>query len=73
MEQEFKLKRIEMLLENIGKEEIAATYLELQRQNFVLVNNLSNLVKQWPLATAAARATTAEELSNLGNSSETKS
>jgi hypothetical protein len=40
--------------------------MALQRQNFVLANNLSNLVEQWP----NHPLTTQEDQSNAGTSSE---
>ena len=32
-----------------NKEDIITVFLALQRQNFCLTNNLSNLVKNWPI------------------------
>jgi hypothetical protein len=48
MEQSFKLRRLEDLLPNADKADIITVFMALQRQNFVLSNSLSNLVKQWP-------------------------
>ena len=55
---------------DIDKEDLITVFLALQRQCFVLGNNMSNLLKQWnkpqdPL-------TTDEVLSKFGISSETK-
>ena len=48
MEQSFKLRRLEDLLPSADKKDIITIFMALQRQNFVLSNSLSNLVKQWP-------------------------
>jgi hypothetical protein len=48
MEQSFKLRRLEDLLPSADKADIITVFMALQRQNFVLSNSLSNLVKQWP-------------------------
>ena len=55
---------------DIDKEDLITVFLALQRQCFVLGNNMSNLLKQWnkpqdPLITD-------EVLSKFGISSETK-
>jgi hypothetical protein len=47
MEQEFKIRRLEDLLPNASKEDIITIFLALQRQCFVLGNNMTNLLKQW--------------------------
>ena len=49
MEQSFKLRRLKDLLPDATKEDIITVLLALQHQNFVLSNNVSNLVKQWPM------------------------
>lgn len=74
MEQQFKLKQIEDALRNpeSKKEDIITVFLALQKQCFVLSNNLTNLVKQWPTVTPTDRSTTAEEAYKFGTSSETK-
>ena len=53
MEQQFKLRQIEDALRNPAskKEDIITVFLALQRQSYVLGNNMSNLIKQWPLPT----------------------
>lgn len=73
MEQQFKLKQIEDALRHpdTKKEDIITIFLALQHQTFVLGNNVSNLIKQWPLP-STAQATTAEEQSNHGISFVTK-
>ena len=48
MEQEFKIRRLEDLLPEADKKDIITIFMALQRQNFVLSNTVSNLVKQWP-------------------------
>jgi hypothetical protein len=50
MEQSFKLRRLQDLLPEAGKEDIITIFMALQHQNFVLSNTVSNLVKQWPLS-----------------------
>ena len=69
MEQEFKMRQIEDAIRgDIDKEDLITVFLALQRQCYVLGNNMSNLLKQWnkqdPL-------TTDEVLSKFGISSET--
>ena len=48
MEQQFKMRQIEDALQKANKEDIITVFLALQRQNFCLTNNVSNLVKNWP-------------------------
>jgi hypothetical protein len=52
MEQDLKMRQIKDALEKpeTKKEDIITVFLALQRQNFCLTNNVSNLVKQWPFA-----------------------
>jgi len=64
------MRRLEDLLPEASKEDIITVLLALQRQNFVLGNNVTQLLKAWnqrpdPL-------TTNEVLSKFGISSETK-
>ena len=70
MEQKFKMRQIEDALNHPStrKEDIITVFLSLQEQCFVLGNNVSNLVKQWPTPLDTIR----EELSKSGTSSETK-
>ena len=69
LEQEFKLRRLEDLLPDAEKADIITILLALQRQTFVLGNNLTQLLKKW---NKPDLRTTDEVLSNLGISSETK-
>ena len=69
MEQDFKLRRLEDLLPDAEKEDIITVLLALQRQAFVLGNNLTQLLKQW---NKPDLRTTDEVLSSLGISSEIK-
>ena len=55
-----------------AKEDIITVFLALQRQNFVLSNSLTNLVKKWPIPTQLDPTTIDEVLSRFGISSETK-
>ena len=48
LEQDLKMRMIEDQLPRASKEDIITVFLALQRQCFVLGNNMSNLVKQWP-------------------------
>ena len=67
VEQDFKIRRLEDLLPKADKKDIITLFMALQRQNFALVNTVSNLVKQWP----NHLTTTQEAPSNAGISSET--
>ena len=42
------MRRLTDLLPKADKEDIVTVYLALQKQNFVLANTVSNLIKQWP-------------------------
>ena len=55
-----------------AKEDIITVFLALQRQNFVLSNSLTNLVKKWPIPTQLDPTTIDEVLYRFGISSETK-
>ena len=71
MEQEFKMRQIEDAIRgDIDKEDLITVFLALQRQCFVLGNNMSNLLKQWNKPQDLL--TTDEVLSKFGISSETK-
>jgi hypothetical protein len=48
MEQEFKLRRLDDLLPKADKKDIITLFMALQEQCYVLGNNVSQLVKQWP-------------------------
>ena len=49
MEQEFKLRRLDDLLPKADKKDIITLFMALQEQCYVLGNNVSQLVKEWPL------------------------
>jgi len=74
LEQQFKMRQIEDALKNpeTRKEDIITVFMALQRQCFVLGNNVSNLVKQWGKPTTTDLDTIIEDLSKFGISSETK-
>ena len=55
---------------DIDKEDLITVFLALQRQCYVLGNNMSNLLKQWNKPQDLP--TTDEVLSKFGISSETK-
>jgi hypothetical protein len=61
VEQSFKLRRLEDLLPSADKKDIITVFMALQRQNFVLSNSISNLVKQWPTFVQRGPAITSEE------------
>ena len=48
LEQDLKMRQIEDALKHAQKDDIVTVYLALQRQCFVLGNNISQLVKAWP-------------------------
>jgi hypothetical protein len=58
--------------EESAKEDIITIFLALQKQNFVLSNSLTNLLKNWPKPTQLDPTTIDEVLSKFGISSETK-
>jgi hypothetical protein len=74
LEQQFKMRQIEDALRNeeSAKEDIITIFLALQKQNFVLSNSLTNLLKNWPKPTQLDPTTIDEVLSKFGISSETK-
>jgi len=74
LEQQFKMRQIEDALKNeeSSKEDIITVFLALQKQNFVLSNSLTNLLKNWPKPTQLDPTTINEVLSKFGISSETK-
>ena len=74
LEQQFKMRQIEDALKNkeSSKEDIITVFLALQKQNFVLSNSLTNLLKNWPKPTQLDPTTIDEVLSKFGISSETK-
>ena len=62
------MRRLDDLLPDADKEDLITVFIALQRQNFVLSNTLSNLVKQWPTSHPTI---TPEDPSNVGMQSET--
>ena len=68
MEQQFKMKQLEDMLPKASKEDIITVYLALQRQAYVLGNNMKQLLREWN----TARHTTTEDSLNLGTIFETK-
>ena len=74
LEQQFKMRQIEDALKTSKDQvdDIITIFLALQKQCFVLSNNVSNLVKQWPAPTTMDPSTIDEVLSKFGISSETK-
>ena len=48
MEQDLKMRRLQDLLPEAEKADIITIFLALQKQNFVLSNTVSNLIKKWP-------------------------
>ena len=56
LEQEFKVRQIEDAIkrDDVRKEDIITIFLALQRQNFVLGNNMTNLLKNWNLPSKSA-------------------
>jgi len=72
MEQNFQMRKIEDGIKHADREELITIFLALQRQNFVLTNNLSNLLTKWPVqGKSTDQSTIEEELLNLGISFET--
>ena len=63
MEQEFKMRRLDDLLPKAEREDLITVFMALQRQNYVLSNTVSNLVKQWPIFHPP---TTPKDQSNAG-------
>ena len=61
MEQEFKMRRMADLLDKCPKEEMIPLFLELQKTNFILTNNIGQLLAQWNL-----HPTTPEDPSKSG-------
>ena len=50
MEQDLKLRQLELSLDSGQCEfkDVATVLLALQKQNYVLINSLTNLVAKWP-------------------------
>ncbi len=68
MEQQFKLRRLEDLLPEADKKDIITLFMALQKQCFVLGNNMTNLLKKWP-----NHPNTTEAIGKSETSSENKS
>jgi len=49
------MRRLDDLLPDADKEDLITVFIALQRQNFVLSNTVSNLVKQWPIHPATTQ------------------
>ena len=66
IEQNFKLRRMKDLLEKCPKEEMIPLFLSLQETNFILTNNIGELLKQWntPLTTLVAQFILGNETNN---------
>ena len=47
MEQDLKIRRLKDLLPEANKDDIITLFIALQRQCFVLGNNMTNLLKNW--------------------------
>ena len=47
LEQEFKMRQLEDGVEKASKDDLIVILLALQRQCFVLGNNVKNLLSQW--------------------------
>ena len=70
MEQDLKMRQITDALEHADREDLITVFLALQRQCYILGNNMSNLLKEWNKPQDLT--ITNEELLNLGISLETK-
>ena len=66
LEQEFKMKRMEDLLQHCPPKQMIELFLQLQRTNFILTNNIGQLLKEWNLP-----HTTPEDQLKSGTSFET--
>ena len=69
LEQEFKLKRMADLLLKCPPKQMIELFLDLQKTNFILTNNISQLLNEWPIILPL---TTPEAQSNAGTTSEIK-
>lgn len=49
MEQQFKLRRMKDLLDKCPPEQMIELFLQLQTTNFILTNNIGELLKAWNL------------------------
>ena len=50
LEQQFKMRLVDDYLDHpeVSREDIKTVFLALQKQNYVLINSLTNLVAKWP-------------------------
>ena len=64
MEQSFKMRQIEDALKNpeVSKEDLITVFVAMQHQNFVLSNNIKQLLAQWQIHPS----TTPEDPSKYG-------
>ena len=70
MEQDLKMRQITDALAHADREDLITVFLALQRQCYILGNNMSNLLKEWNKPQDLT--ITNEDLLNLGISLETK-
>lgn len=49
------MRRLDDLLPDADKEDLITVFVALQRQNFILSNTVSNLVKLWPTTPATTQ------------------
>ena len=49
------MRRLDDLLPDADKEDLITVFVALQRQNFILSNTVSNLIKQWPTTLATTQ------------------
>ena len=68
IEQEFRLRQTLEVLKTADREDIITVFEALQHQNFILHNNIQNLISKWPTHPAI----TPEGTSKSGISSETR-
>ena len=66
MEQEFKVRQLQDLLPEADKKDIITLFIALQRQCFVLGNNMKNLLNEWP----TPQIITPADVQKYGTSSE---
>ena len=64
------MRQLEIVLakDETRKDDLITVFLALQKQNFVLINSLTNLVEKWP----KVHHTTNEDLTMFGILLETK-
>ena len=47
IEQQFKLRKMKDLMENCPKDQLVEVFLEVQKHNFILTNNISQILSAW--------------------------